>query len=335
MRNTHPMIGERVVCSFRGTCLPDYLKDWLSRGLCGGVIFFKDNFESPRQFHVLLSEIEDLSLIRPPLLMIDHEGGRVQRIKDHLPLLPSAMTLARDAAKEPDLLLRLGKRTGEALRNLGFNVNIAPVLDVLTEPSNRVIGDRAYGTTPQEVSMWGIGFAKGLTRGNICPVVKHFPGHGMTREDSHEVLPVVDLQRESIFETHLAPFADAVNTGLPAVMTAHVLYRDLDPDFPATLSKKIISDTLRKRLGFRGVVISDDLEMSAISKVFPPYEVALHATESSTDLLIHTGERRSQEELLDALSSVYLKKGDRDPHIPDIHRRIAEFREYISSLTSR
>ncbi len=117
-------------------------------------------------------------------------------------------------------------------------------------------------------------------------------------------------------------------------MTAHVLYRDLDPEFPATLSKKIISDTLRERLGFRGVVVSDDLDMGAISKVFLPHEVALHATESSTDLLVHTGGRKHQEELLEALLSVYVRKGPDDPPILDIHRRIAEFREYISSITS-
>lgn len=327
-------IGERIIFSFKGKTLPQYMAKWLKGGLCGGIIFFRDNFESPTQFRYLVSEIFAAAKIDPPLLMIDHEGGRVQRITGPLLPLPSARSLAERAGDDTDFIFNLGRRVGKNLRRLGLNVNAAPVLDVLTEPLNRVIGDRSYGNSSRDVSRLGIGFARGLIEGKICPVVKHFPGHGMTREDSHETLPLVEIPPDEIMSVHAAPFVDAVKKGLPAVMTAHVLYRELDTDLPATLSKIIVKDTLRTVIGFAGAVISDDLAMKAISSRFSSDEIAFLTAESSTDILIHSGERGDQEELLGALTSFYQQKDFERSGLKDIHRRAAWFRKYVSRLAS-
>ncbi|NIO16718.1 MAG: beta-N-acetylhexosaminidase [Deltaproteobacteria bacterium] len=327
-------IGERVIFSFKGITLPQYMAKWLTGGLCGGIIFFRDNFESPNQFRSLVSQIFAAAKIAPPLLMIDHEGGRVQRITGSLLPLPSARSLAGRARNDPDFIFNLGVRVGKSLRRLGLNVNAAPVLDVLTEPLNRVIGDRSYGNSSRDVSRLGIGFARGLIEGRICPVVKHFPGHGMTREDSHETLPFVEVSPDEIMSVHAAPFVDAAKEGLPAVMTAHVLYRELDKDLPATLSKTIVKDILRTRIGFAGAVISDDLAMKAISSRFSSDEIACLTAESSTDILIHCGEKDDQEELLGSLTSFYQQKDFERSGLKDIHQRTAWFRKYVSRLSS-
>lgn len=329
------LTGERVVFSFHGKTLPPHVKEWLNRGLCGGIIFFGDNFESQRQFQALTSQIVEASSITPPLLMIDHEGGRVQRIVGPLLPLPSAMHLAERKSNDPDFIYRLGKRVGKGLRKLGINMNAAPVLDVLTEPSNRVIGDRALGTEPGDVTRLGIGFAKGLLAENVCPVVKHFPGHGMTREDSHETLPAVQVGWSELFPVHISPFVKAIEEGLPAVMTAHVLYEQLDKELPATLSKFILQDLLRDKIGFRGIVISDDLSMEAISGRFTLDEVARFTTLSGTDILVHCGKRDAQEGLLEALSSHYLHQDNRRSDLQELHSRIRRFRKFLLDLSSR
>lgn len=329
-----PHIGERTIFSFRGTTLPGYMKKWLGDGLSGGIIFFRDNFESSRQFKDLLSQIVKTSRIQPPLLMVDHEGGRVQRIVGPLLPLPPARTVAERTENNPDFFFRLGQRVGKNLRRLGLNVNAAPVLDVLTEQSNRVIGDRAYGCSSRVVSRLGIGFALGLVDGKICPVVKHFPGHGMTREDSHEMLPRVDLAARELMDVHIPPFVEAVKKGLPAVMTAHVLYRKFDAHLPATLSKIVVKNILRNKIGFKGVVISDDLAMKAVSTHFSSDEIAGLTAESSTDILVHCGERDDQEELLDALSSFYGRQDFVRSGLQDIHQRTGRFRKYVLELTS-
>jgi beta-N-acetylhexosaminidase len=329
------LIGERIVFSFRGNTLPSHVAKWLADGLCGGIIFFQDNFESTKQFKGLVSQIEKVSLIQPPLLVIDHEGGRVQRIEGPGLNLPPAMFLAGEKGGNQDFFFHLGKRVGKHLRKLGINVNAAPVLDVLTEPSNRVIGDRALGTSPEEVSLLGVGLAKGLLAGKTCPIVKHFPGHGMTREDSHETLPIVDMEKNDLMKIHIKPFIEAVREGLPAVMTAHILYRKLDADLPATLSKIIVKEWLRKKIGFRGVVISDDLAMKAVSSRFSFDEIARLTAKSSTDILIHCGERDSQEGLIDALLSFYSRRSFKRSGLEDIHERVGRFRKYLLELTER
>jgi beta-N-acetylhexosaminidase len=331
----HHPAGERLVFSFKGTALPAHIENWLEKGLCGGIIFFEDNFENTSQFKNLVDDIYNLSFFTPPFLMVDHEGGRVQRIRDPLTLLPPASELASRELKETGYLTELGERVGEELGSLGININLAPVLDVLTEENNRVIGDRAFGSSPEVVARFGMDFARGLLRGGVCPVVKHFPGHGMTSEDSHRLLPLVDMDLTLLEDRHVAPFVYAISKGIPAIMTAHIVYTALDPDLPATLSEKIVRLYLRDKLGFSGVVMSDDTNMKAISNNFSPEEIALLSTEATTDIIINTGSADEQEALVRALNNLYEKTPSNRETIRQIHKRVDGLRNIISALAPR
>lgn len=229
-----------------------------------GVILFRRNITSTAQLKDLTARLREG---RPDLLVaIDHEGGRVHRMPPDFTHFPPTLVMARNG--DPGLLKDVALAHAAELREAGFNLTFSPVLDVHTNPDNPIIGDRAFGTTPEEAIHNVLPYIQGLVEGGILPCGKHFPGHGDTSQDSHLALPVLsaathDLQRLRSLE--LRPFARAIAQGLPMMMTAHVVCEALDPSAPATLSPKVIDGCLRRELGFDGYVVSDDLEMKAVA----------------------------------------------------------------------
>lgn len=229
-----------------------------------GVILFRRNITSTAQLRDLTRR---LRTGRPDLLVaIDHEGGRVHRMPSDFTHFPPSLVMARNG--DPGLLRDVAHAHAAELREAGFNLTFSPVLDVHTNPDNPIIGDRAFGTTPEEVIHNALPYLQGLVEGGILPCGKHFPGHGDTQVDSHLALPVLpaathDLGRLRSLE--LRPFARAISQGIPMIMTAHVVCEALDPSVPATLSPRTIDGCLRRELGFHGYVVSDDLEMKAIA----------------------------------------------------------------------
>jgi beta-N-acetylhexosaminidase len=187
---------------------------------------------------------------------------------------------------DEDISFKVGEVTGEKLKAFGFNMNFAPVLDIYSNPKNMVIGDRSFGVEPEAVKLHGVATMKGLSGQGIIPVVKHFPGHGDTVEDSHLKLPIVyhDYNRLDSFE--LLPFKYAIEEGSDAIMVAHILLPKLDSDYPASLSKYIITDLLRNKLNFHGVVITDDMEMNAIAKNYTVEDAALKSVEAGSDIIL-------------------------------------------------
>lgn len=232
-----------------------------------GVILFRRNIQSTSQLKDLIAGIREKTReARPDLLMaIDHEGGRVHRMPADWTHFPPSLVAARNG--DPGLLKDLAVAHAAELREAGFNLTFSPCLDVHTNPDNPIIGDRAFGTTPEEVIHNAMPYAQGLAEGGILSCGKHFPGHGDTALDSHLALPTLPaathgLQRLRSLE--LRPFARAISQGLPMIMTAHVVCEALDPSVPATLSPRAIQGCLRGELGFEGYVVSDDLEMKAV-----------------------------------------------------------------------
>lgn len=229
-----------------------------------GVILFRRNITSTSQLRALTAGLRER---RPDLLVaIDHEGGRVHRMPADFTHFPPSLVMARHG--DPGLLRDVAHAHAAELREAGFNLTFSPVLDVHTNPANPIIGDRAFGTTPEEVVHNALPYMQGLVEGGILPCGKHFPGHGDTQVDSHLELPVLpaathDLERLRSLE--LRPFARAISQGIPMIMTAHVVCEALDPSVPATLSPRAIDGCLRRELGFHGYVVSDDLEMKAIA----------------------------------------------------------------------
>ncbi|MCU0660716.1 MAG: beta-N-acetylhexosaminidase [Myxococcota bacterium] len=272
-----------IVAGFDGTTAPPSLLEDVRRGL-GGVVLFARNVEAPAQVAALLEQCRASAGPRPFVAAVDQEGGRVVRLREPLTVLPPARSFG--LLDTPSLTEAAGRLVGAELCALGFSANFAPVLDVDTNSCSPIIGDRSYGSSPQAVLRHGLGFARGLRDGGVHPVAKHFPGHGDASLDSHLDLPRVEQDEARLEAVELMPFSAYARSGMGGMMTAHVVYPALDTEVPATLSRAIVTGILRERLHFRGPVLSDDLEMGAISRYGSPEQAAVLAIDAGVDGLL-------------------------------------------------
>lgn len=247
-----------------------------------GVILFARNVPTLDKTLALTAALAEY---RPDLLLaIDHEGGRVHRLPEPFTRFPPMLALAR--AGDPGLLREVARAQADELRAAGFHINFAPVLDVHTNPANPVIGDRAFGATPEEVTHHALPYLQGLTEGGIVGCGKHFPGHGDTSVDSHLELPRIDHDLRRLRSLEFVPFARAIAQGVPMIMTAHILCPALDPQAPASLSRSAVDGWLRGHLGFRGAIVSDDLEMHAIADHWGIGDAAVRAIQAGSDIVL-------------------------------------------------
>ena len=265
-----PSPAELFIVGFHGPRLPIELAPRFERGDFAGLIFFRRNFQQPDDATAIAHDLEAVmsgycpqqSPMLAPILAIDHEGGRVQRLRGQVTVWPPMMKLAD---KPVALAASVGRAMAWELAALGLNVSFAPVLDVHTNPTNPIIGDRAFGSSPQAAAERALAYLRGLeSEPGLRGCGKHFPGHGDTETDSHLTLPVVRRDLATLQAVELAPFRDAIAASIGMLMTAHVVYPEVDAR-PATLSRKWLHDILRSQLGFSGVVVSDDLDMKAVT----------------------------------------------------------------------
>ncbi|MBI4537478.1 MAG: beta-N-acetylhexosaminidase [candidate division NC10 bacterium] len=278
----HPSVPRLFCLGFDGLTIPPYLRRWLESGL-GGVILFRRNLRDPHQLKQLTSSLT-ASASATLLIGVDQEGGRVTRLPEPFLQLPPAATLG--LLDDPEVVRRLCRAVGVELRAAGFNWNLAPVLDLWTNPANTVIGDRAFGREPERVGRLALAAIQGYREAGILPTAKHFPGHGETVADSHHALPESPQRSERWRSVEFVPFRLAVAEGIPMVMVAHLLCPALDPIAPSSLSRRIVTGILREELGFRGVVISDDLEMHAITGTLDIGEAAVRFLEAGGDMIL-------------------------------------------------
>ena len=262
-REVCKLLGELFVVGLPGPALDGATRDFITTFGPGGVILFQRNAGDLESVQALCEEVHALRPVRSPLVAIDHEGGRVVRLGAPFTRFPAAARIGR--AGSPSLAARVGEAMGAELRAVGIDVDFAPVLDVLTRAENAVVGDRAFSSSPQTAARMGGAFIVGLRQAGVIACGKHFPGHGHADADSHVALPRVEKAYDELVRAELLPFRRAITARVPSLMTAHVLYPALDPVLPATLSPAVLTDLLRGRLGYRGVVITDDLEMGAIA----------------------------------------------------------------------
>ena len=254
----------------------------------------------------------------PALIAVDHEGGLVQRVRAPATHWPPMRT--HDGFASPDdvtLAEQVGLALGRELRALGFDIDFAPVLDIHTNPQNPIIGDRAFGTEPETVARRALAFARGLDEAGVLACGKHFPGHGDTATDSHLELPRIDHAMERLERVELLPFERAAAAKLPMIMTAHVVFAALDDTQPATLSSRVVTGLLREKLGFGGVIVSDDLDMRAIADRMGAAEAAVAAIRAGCDVLLLCRNAVHQQEARAAL----IKAAERDS---ELRRRIGE-----------
>ena len=282
------------VCGCLGPRLDADEKAFLREADPIGVILFRRNVDGPKQVRALTDEIRDI-LGRDALVLVDQEGGRVQRLgPPHWRKYPAAARFAaiQDLDARAQAIRLAARLIGEDLLRVGIDVDCFPVLDVPTEGAHDVIGDRAYARDPIVVAKLGRAAAEGMLDAGVLPIMKHAPGHGRAGADSHLALPVVDALRAQLETSDFVPFA--MNADLPAAMTAHVVYTALDPQRPATISPTIVGTVIRRAIGFDGLLFSDDLSMKALPGSFREKAEGLFA--AGVDIALHcNGDRREAE----------------------------------------
>lgn len=290
LRDLRRHVGQMAILGFAGHEIPPELKSIAREFDLGGVIFFARNIVEPAQVLALSRDARELAGELPPWVSVDQEGGRVARLKDPFTVWPPMATLGRMPEEEGERAARRFARALAAeLLAVGINLDYAPVLDVLTNPANPVIGDRALAEQAGRVAALGRAIIDTLQSAGLAACGKHFPGHGDTATDSHFELPLVEHPPERLREVEFVPFREAVSAGVAAIMTAHVLIPAIDEDLPATLSPRIVEAMLKRELGYDGLVLSDDLEMKAISARYGPGEAAVRAVAAGCDAFLVCG----------------------------------------------
>ncbi len=277
-----------LIVGFHGHGLEAELERLLERGV-GGVIFFSRNVGAPGQVAELTALLKRRAQ-QPLLTSVDHEGGNVQRLREGFTPIPPMRIVGK--ADDAELSFALGRLMGRELHAVGFDLNYAPVLDVDTNPDNPVIGPRSFARTPDAVAWHALAVMAGLGSGGVAACGKHFPGHGDTLQDSHLDLPRLEHSLERLENIELVPFRAAIKANMPALMTAHVIFKELDPEWPATMSSLIVRSILRNKLGYDGLVVSDDLEMKAIADHYSLEDVLVRGLNAGVDafLCCHTPE---------------------------------------------
>ena len=300
--------AKAFICGCKGTVIDADERAFLARHRPWGLILFKRNIGTPAEVAALVSDFRDIVRRGDAPVLIDQEGGRVQRMgPPHWPAYPAA-------ARFGEIPGSLEHRAGAArlaarimatdLADVGITVDCLPVLDVPAPGSHSIIGDRAYGTDPETIAVLGRAVCEGMLAGGVLPVIKHIPGHGRAKADSHHELPRVDADRKSLEAIDFAPFRALAD--MPLAMTAHVVYSALDPDRPATTSPRVVADIIRGLIGFQGLLMSDDLSMKALAGDFGDRARSVFA--AGVDLALHCNGDLAEAEPV-ALASPWLTGG--------------------------
>jgi len=302
-------IGQTLMVGFQGSTPSQEIIDLIQRFHVGNVILFSRNVDDAQQIHELTERLQMIANegghLYPLLIAIDQENGIVQRFGEAVTLFPGNMALG--ATDSEEVAYKVALATGHELKALGINMNLAPVVDVNNNPANPVIGVRSFGENAQQVARLGAAMVKGYQAAGIVSCLKHFPGHGDTAIDSHLALPTIPYTLERLEELELVPFRRGIEAGAECVMIAHISFPALtNHDMsPASVSPVIVQGLLREQLGFKGVILSDCMEMNAISKTFGIEQAAVMALGAGVDMVLishnHVRQRGSIEAILNAV----------------------------------
>jgi len=283
------LASQRLMVGFEGTVLNEDLKFLINRLKIGGIILFAINIESPDQIKDLCRSIQDYARIcqQPPLFIaVDQEGGQVARLKEPFTIFPGNPHM-----KSEEDAVRFAEITAAEMNQIGINMNMAPVMDVSSEGSGSIMAERTFGDNPDWVSRLGVKVIEHLQLNKIMAVAKHFPGIGRTALDSHLDMPVLHDDLSMMEQLDLIPFEAGIRSGVSGVMLSHIFYSQLDPQWPASLSLQIAKNLLRKQMQFNGLVLTDDLDMGAITKHYD-IQTAVHqilAADIDLTLICHKG----------------------------------------------
>lgn len=324
------VVGQHLLMGISGTSLTKEEKEFIVDANIGGIVLFARNVTGgPEQVASLCKEIQSLRHLMPdkvPLLIgIDMEGGRVARLKAPFTQWPPLNKLG--ALDSPTLAFHFAHAMGVELKSVGINLDFAPCVDVLTNPSNPVIGDRSLGSDPELVGRLASALVRGYIKAGVIPCAKHFPGHGNTMIDSHLDLPVEDADLQHLKTIETIPFKRAFRARLDMVMTAHIRFPNIDPQWPATLSEIFLKKIARDDLRYRGFIITDDLDMKAMTSHFDKDVIPVRALQAGADLLLYCNEPESPANAIDTIMKALAEKKLERSTLEMNHRRILEFKK--------
>lgn len=320
-------LGQLIMTGISGTQLQESEREFLEKNDIGGVLLFAHNYDSPGQLAELVNSIQTCRTEYPLFIAVDHEGGRVVRFKKNFTQFPAALDVA--STQSPKMCFNVAKIMAEELLACGVNVNLAPVSDIYTNKNNKVIGDRAYGTTEEEVSKYISAMIRGFQTHNLISCAKHFPGHGDTTKDSHFDLPIVKASLADLRQREIIPFVKAVKARVEMVMMAHLMVDSIDPELPCTLSPQAYN-LLRSELKFSKVIITDDMQMKSITDHYGTGEAAVMAIAAGADIV----EYKDMDQAMiayEAIKEAYKIKKIKNADILEKNQRILELKKtYLS-----
>jgi beta-N-acetylhexosaminidase len=322
-------LGQMLVVGFQGHQAPQHILDWLKEGRIGGVILFARNIDTRKQLRALTQELRKAAR-RPILVAIDQEGGAVARLREGFTESPGAMALG--AADDPRLTYQVSRVLAVEMRAVGVNWNLAPAIDLTHDIRNPSVGTRSLGSNPEHVARHAVAQIRGFQENGVAATAKHFPGKANTPVDPHVELPIIEGRLDEMWGTDLVPFRAACAAGVSAVMVTHAQFRDIEPANPSTMSSRIIRGLLRERIGFRGLVTTDCMEMKAVTNRYGPGESAVMAAVTGADTILFSHTREYQEAayeaLLEAARSGRLPLKQVDDSVRRIDRVKARFPAY-------
>ncbi len=325
------LLGQQIFIGLSGKSLTDDEKKFIVENNIGGVTLFGRNCESPEQIRNLCAEIQNLRhrmKDKAPLFIgIDMEGGRVARLKPPFTQWPPLKKLGD--LDSPTASFNFAFAMGRELKAVGINLDYAPCVDVFSNPTNPVIGDRALSSDPELVAKHATALIRGYMKAEIVPCIKHFPGHGNTKVDSHLDLPVEDADLDHLHKIELVPFKKSIRARLDLLMSAHIRFPNIDPDWPATLSEIFLKKILREELRYRGLVITDDLGMKAMASHFDADLIPVRALQAGCDILLYCNEPEAPPRAMIALEKA-VKDGELSSEkIKDTHSKILAWKKRV------
>lgn len=322
-------IGQQMIMGVQGPTLSPDEVDFIIKNNIGGIILFKRNLESPKQVRELTASLQALrkkSADQAPLFIsVDMEGGRVHRMKPPFTQWPALAHVGK--IDSTSVAFRFAQAMGEELRSVGVNLDFAPCIDIFTNPANTVIGDRSLSASPEAVARLGSALVRGYIKADIIPCAKHFPGHGNTLLDSHEALPIEEKTIEELEATELEPFRKIFRARLEFVMAAHLKFPKIDPDWPVSLSEIFLKKVLRERLRYRNLIITDDLDMKALTTNYDKASIAVRTLQAGANVLLYCNEPDSPKIAIDAIEQA-VSDGKLDARVvAENHAKILELKK--------
>lgn len=328
-------IGQMVMIGMDTNYITERIKNMIQNYKIGGVILYRKNFSTYQDMLNLIKNLKELNKENkiPLFIAIDQEGGRVNRMPKEIKNLPSANQVAKYGGER--LVLKSANIIGKLLHESGYNLNFAPVLDINKYEKQKAIGDRSYSDDKKKVAKYGVATMKELQKNDIISVIKHFPGHGATKQDSHYFLPIINESMKKIESEDMYPFEQAIENGADALLVGHLLIRGVTGIYPASLSRKFITKYIRRKYRYNGLIITDDLKMRAIKLFYGPDLAVKRAFEAGNDIIVFRFAEEEEKRVLNKIEDLVVQGKIRENRIDKSVRRIIEMKEKYNISDSK